>query len=166
MVDFGHFQIDQVEQFFKLIFPLFQIWIHLLNLASDSFVVIFNFLKFVTRHDSFRMITINFATHTHGDIANFTEEFVFVLFVVVTKPKIQNWVVFDDFSVVFCGYLVFMVLVIAFFAKINFLSETINVSFLVLTFLALDQLGFFVLLLSEGKFDQVVRKCLHFFEDF
>jgi hypothetical protein len=112
------------------------------------------------------MITINFATHTHGDIANFTEEFVLVLFVVVTKSKIQNWVVFDDFSVVFCGYLVFVMLVIAFFAKINFLSETINVSFLVLAFLALNQLCFFVLLLSEGKLDQVVRKSLHFFEDF
>lgn len=166
MVDLGHFQIDQVEQFLKLIFPLFQIWIHLLNLTSDSFVVIFNFLEFVIRHDSFRMVTINFATHTHGDITDFTEEFVLVLFVVVTKPEIQNRVVFDDFSVVFCGYLVFVMLVIAFFAKINFLSETVNVSFLVLAFLALYQFGFLVLLLSEGKLDQVVRKCLHFFEDF
>ena len=59
-----------------------------------------------------------------------------------------------------------MVLVIAFFAKVNFLSETINVSFLVLALLALDQFGFLVLLLSEGELDQVVGKSLHFFEYF
>ncbi len=88
MVDFGHFQIDQIEQFLQLIFPFFQVGIHFLNLASDSFVVIFNFFQFVVGHDSFRMVAINFAAHTHGDITDFTEEFVFVLFMVVTKAKI------------------------------------------------------------------------------
>lgn len=72
---------------------------------------------------------------------------------IATKTKIQNRIVFYDLPVMFCGDLVLVMFVIAFLAKINFLCETVHISLLILTFLALDEFSFLVLLFSERELD-------------
>jgi hypothetical protein len=62
-------------------------------------------------------------------------------------------------------YLVLVVLVVTFLAKVNFLCETVHIPFLVLALLALYELCLLMLLLPKGELDQVVGKSLHFLEN-
>ena len=117
-------------------------------------------------HYPLRMVTIYFATHTHRDITNFTEKFISILTMTITKSKVKNGVIFYYFSVMFCRYLIFVMLIVTFFTEVNFLSKTINISFLVLTFLTFYHFDFFVLIFSKWKLNQIIWKSLKLFEYF
>ena len=114
------------------------------------------------RHDPLWMITINFATHTHWHITHLTEQFVLVLFMGRTIPKIQNRIIFNYLSLMFWRYLVFVMFIVAFLAEVHLLCETIHVAFLVLAFLTLDYTLLLVLLLFELELDQVIWQGLDF----
>lgn len=114
------------------------------------------------RHDPLWMIPINFATHTHWHITYLTKQFVLVLFMCRTIPKIQNWIIFNYFSLMLWWYLVFVMLIVAFFTEVHLFCETIHVAFLVLAFLTLDYTLLLVLLLFELELDQVIWQGLDF----
>jgi hypothetical protein len=57
-----------------------------------------------------------------------------------------------------------MMLIIAFFAEINLLSKTINVSLLIKTFLAFNFFSVLELLSTASELNQIVRKCLKLFK--
>jgi hypothetical protein len=157
MVDLTHLNINQIQQLFELVLPLLQIGIHLLDLAGNSFVVILHLFQLMHGHNPLRVITIDLTTHTHRHITNLTKQFILILLMIVTVSKIQNGIVLNDLPIMLRGDLVLVVFIVALLAEIHLLSKTVHITFLVLTFLAFDDICLLMLLLFEGKLDQVVR---------
>ena len=119
----------------------------------------------MSSHNTFRMISVNFAAHAHRYVADFAEKFIFILFIIITIPKIQNRIILNNLPIMFSRNLILVMFIITLLAEIYLLSKAIYISLLVLTLLAFYQLRFLVLLLSKGKLNQIVWQGLHLLVD-
>lgn len=71
------------------------------------------------------MGAVDLAADTHALVALLAEQFVFVLFMVEAIAKIEDWFLAKWLPLVFTGYLVFMMLKVAFLAEVCLFGEAV-----------------------------------------
>ena len=79
----------------------------------------------MTGHGTISMSTIYFTTNTHTLITLPTKQFIFVLPVILTVPKIQDWFLTQWLPIMLTRYLIFMMFKITILTKVSLFCHAV-----------------------------------------